>query len=297
MLDGRSELIDELLDLYTSRNLYALQTIANKIDAEFRDPALAAVFRLALAACLLPGSRLNGYPGRVASLRISGGHVRQPASRYQREVNVWRLFETAVHDVRTAMAALGRDRRPARFAADLEELGGVGAANVLWIRCRPGGDRAVPAAGRRRPGAVARSPPRRERGRDELRVPGHRPGCIGREAAETLRLEPLFGAAHGSTASRRGDRPAPRHGIGGRRAQAGWLVRVMLIEGDEPDRVLAAAVAGAAAELELVDVIHRESRRSGDGVALHFRKPSAEDRLREAVEATAAAASARTRGT
>ena len=63
---GRTELVDELLDLYTPRNLYALQTIANKIDAEFREPSLAAVFRLALAACLLPGSRLNGYPGRVA---------------------------------------------------------------------------------------------------------------------------------------------------------------------------------------------------------------------------------------
>src|SRR5438132_3117900 len=137
VLDGRNELVEELLDLYTPRNLYALQTISNKIDSEFRDPPLAAVFRLALAACLLPGSRLNGYPGRVASLRIGNGHVRQPASRHQREVNVWRLFEAAVRDVRIAVAALGRDRRHARFAADLEELGGVGAANVLWIRCRP----------------------------------------------------------------------------------------------------------------------------------------------------------------
>ncbi|MGH2456925.1 MAG: hypothetical protein ACRDHD_11800, partial [Candidatus Limnocylindria bacterium] len=63
VLDGRSELVDEVLDLYTPRNLYALQTIANKIDAEFRDPAIAAAFRLALASCLLPSSRLNGYPG------------------------------------------------------------------------------------------------------------------------------------------------------------------------------------------------------------------------------------------
>ena len=47
--------------------------------------------------------------------------MRQPASRHQREVNVWRLFESAVSDVRTAIAALGRDRRPARFAADLDE--------------------------------------------------------------------------------------------------------------------------------------------------------------------------------
>ncbi|HEX6473946.1 MAG TPA: hypothetical protein VF114_02520, partial [Candidatus Limnocylindria bacterium] len=63
----------------------------------------------------------------------------------------------------------------------------------------------------------------------------------------------------------------------------GWFV--VMLEGDDPDRLLAAAAAGAAAELELVDVIHRESRRSGDGITLHFRKPSAEDRLRDAVQA------------
>jgi hypothetical protein len=56
------------------------------------------------------GSRLNGYPGRVASLRIAAGMCGSP-SRHQREVNV-RLFEAAVHDVRTAVAALRRDRRP-----------------------------------------------------------------------------------------------------------------------------------------------------------------------------------------
>jgi len=62
----------------------------------------------------------------------------------------------------------------------------------------------------------------------------------------------------------------------------GWFV--VLLEGDDPDRLLAAATAGSAAGLELVDVIHRESRRSGDAVTLHFRKPSAEDRLRDAVQ-------------
>ena len=195
VLDGRSELVDELLDLYTPRNLYALQTIANKIDAEFREPSLAAIFRLALAACLLPGSRLNGYPGRVASLRITGGHVRQPASRHQREVNVWRLFEASVHDVRTAIAALGRDRRPARFAADLDELGGVGAANVLWIRCRPA------VVGQYLPpdgvDLVLGSPPPAG-SVDEMSFEYLATAwLLGREAAETLRLEPLFGAAQG----------------------------------------------------------------------------------------------------
>jgi hypothetical protein len=280
VLDGRDELVDELLELYTSRNLYALQTIANKIDAEIRDPALAAVFRLALAACLLPASRLNGYPGRVASLRISGGHVRQPASRFQREANVWRLFESAVQDVRIAIAALGRDRRPARLAAGLEDLGGVGAANVLWIRCRPA------VIGQYLPAdhvdmvlsSVADAP-----SVDELSFEYLATGwLIGREAAETLRLEPLFGSA--PARSDGAQATALRHAMAsaaGALKPDGWFV--VMIDGDDPDRLLAVATAGAAAGLELVDVIHRESRRSGDGLTLHFRKPSAEDRLRDAV--------------
>ncbi|HET6381245.1 MAG TPA: hypothetical protein VFH63_09510 [candidate division Zixibacteria bacterium] len=281
VLDGRSELVNELLDLYTPRNLYALQTIANKIDAEFRDPALAAVFRLALAACLLPASRLNGYPGRVASLRISGGHVRQPASRHQREVNVWRLFESAVRDVRTAIAALGRERRPARFAAGLEDLGGVSAANVLWIRCRPavvgqylpdeGMDLVLTAIGP--PGSV-----------DEISFEYLATSwLLGREAAETLRLEPLFGSGPARTGA--AEAAALRHAMAsaaGALKPDGWLV--VILEGDDVDRLLSVAVAGAAAGLDLVDVIHRQSRRSGDGVTLHFHKPSAEDRLRAAVK-------------
>ena len=281
VLDGRSELIDELLELYTSRNLYALQTIANKIDAEIRDPSLAAAFRLALAACLLPASRLNGYPGRVASLRISGGHVRQPASRFQREANVWRLFESAVQDVRIAIAALGRDRRPARLAAGLEDLGGVAAANVLWIRCRPAviGQYLPPDHVDMILSSVADAP-----SVDELSFEYLATGwLIGREAAETLRLEPLFGSAparpDGAQAT------ALRHAMtsaAGALKPDGWFV--VMIDGDDPDRLLAVATAGAAAGLELVDVIHRESRRSGDGLTLHFRKPSAEDRLRDAVQ-------------
>ncbi|HET7521201.1 MAG TPA: hypothetical protein VFK61_06660, partial [Candidatus Limnocylindria bacterium] len=278
VLDGHTELVDELLELYTPRNLYAMQTIANKIEAEMRDPALAAVFRLALAACLLPASRLNGYPGRVASLRISGGHVRQPASRFQREVNVWRLFESAVQDVRIAVAALGRDRRTARFAAGLEELGGMAAANVLWIRCRPAviGQYLPPDHVDMVLSSVADAPSVDELSFEYLATAW----LIGREAAETLRLEPLFGSA--PARSDGAQATALRHAVAsaaGALKPDGWFV--VMIEGDDPDRLLALATAGAAAGLELVDVIHRESRRSGDGLTLHFRKPSAEDRLRD----------------
>ncbi|MGH2488084.1 MAG: hypothetical protein ACRDFR_00500, partial [Candidatus Limnocylindria bacterium] len=279
VLDERRDVVDEVLDLYTARNLYALQAIANKIDAEFHDQPLAAVFRLALAGCLLPASRLNGYPGRVASLRISGGHVRQPASRHHREVNVWRLFEAAYHDVRTALAALGRDRRPVRFAADLDELGGMNAANLLWIRCRPA------VVGQYLPpdsvDLVIGAPPPPE-SVDELSFEYLATAwLLGREAAETLRLEPLFG---GSARADGAEVTAFRHAMAsaaGALKPGGWFC--VLLEGDDPDRVLAVAMAAAAAELELVHAVPRESGRVGDGVALHFRRASAEDRLREAV--------------
>ncbi len=281
VLDGRGELVDEILELYTPRNLYALQAIAAKIEADVRDPAMLAVFRLALAACLLPASRLNGYPGRVASLRISGGRVRQPASRFQREVNVWRLFEAAVRDVRTAVAALGRDRRPVRFAASLEELGGVSAANVLWIRCRPAvvGQYLPPDGVDMVLGSVSDPANVDELSFEYLATAW----LIGREAAETLRLEPIFGG--GPARSDGTEATALRHAFAsaaGALKPDGWFS--VIVEGDDPDRVLALALAGAAAGLRLADVIHRESRRAGDGVTLHLRKPSAEDHLREAMQ-------------
>jgi hypothetical protein len=282
VLDDHVELAEELVALYTPRNLYAIQTIASKIEAELRDPALLAIFRLALAACLLPASRLNGYPGRVASLRISAGHVRQPASRHQREVNVWQLFEASFRDVRTAIAALGRERRPARFATDVDDLGGVSAANVLWIRSRPA------VAGQYLPpdgiDLVLGTPPL-PASVDELSFEYLATAWLmGREAAETLRLEPLFGTA--PIASEGAEATALRHAVASAAAAlrpGGWFN--VLLDGGDPDRLLTVAVAGAAAGLELKATIHRQSQRSGSGVAVHFRKPSGEDRLRSAVRA------------
>ena len=279
ILDGREELVDELLDLYTPRNLYALQTIANKIDAELRVEPIAALFRVALAACLLPASRLNGYPGRVASLRITGGHVRQPASRHHREVNVWRLFERAVQDVRVAIAAIGVPRQQVRFATDLEDLGGIGPANVLWIRCRPAvvGQYVPPESVDLVLGSAGAPANVDELSFEYLATSW----LLGREAAGTLRLEPLFGApetAEGAEAT------ALRHGLAaaaGTLRSDGWCA--ILLDGDDPERLLAVALAGAAAGLELVDLVPRESRNSGDGFMVHLRKPSAEDRLRSAV--------------
>ena len=279
VLDGRDDLVEELLDLFTPRNLYALHAIGAKIETELRDPGTTAVMRLALAACLLPASRLNGYPGRVAALRIGSGHVRQPASRHQREVNVWRAFEQAFRDVRTAVAAVADERHPAQFASEYGELGGMSASNVLWLRTRPAlVGQYLPSEG---VDLVLGAPPAGA-SIDELSFEYLATAWVlGREAAETLRLEPIFGAGgHGGSA----EATVLRHGLAsaaGALKPGGWCN--LLLDDGSPDRLLGVAMAGAAAGLELVDVIHRESTRSGDGLVLHLRKPSAEDRLRKAV--------------
>jgi hypothetical protein len=280
VLDGRDDLVEEILGLYTPRNLYALHAIGAKIETEIRDTGTAAVLRLALAACLLPASRLNGYPGRVASLRIAGGHVRQPASRHQREVNVWRAFEEAYAEIRSAVVETARGRAEARFAADYGELGGMAAANVLWLRSRPAVvGQYLPADGI----DFVLSALRPEATIDELSFEYLATAWVlGREAAETLRLEPIFGGARADGV----EATALRHGLASAVAAlkpGGWC-SLVLDDGD-PERLLAVALAATAAGLELVDVIHRESARSGDGIVLHLRRRSGEDRLRDAVGA------------
>ncbi|MEO5987078.1 MAG: hypothetical protein ABIW50_01425 [Candidatus Limnocylindria bacterium] len=280
VLDGREDLVDELLQLFTPRNLYAIHAILAKIDAELRDTPGAAVLKLALASCLLPASRLNGYPGRVASLRISGGHVRQPASRHQREINVWQAFEAAYRQVRDVIGARP-DRHDARFAADFGELGGVTAANVLWLRARAAVvGQYLPADGV----DLVLAAPGPSPSLDELALEYLATAVtLGREAAETLRLEPIFG---GSGHPEGAEATTLRHGLVSATAAlkpGGWCV--LLLEDAEPERLLSVALAGAAAGLDLVRVIHRESHRSGDAVAVHFRRRSAEDRLRHAVTA------------
>ena len=162
--------------------------------------------------------------------------------------------------VRSPIGGLG-DRHEARFAADFGELGGMAAANVLWLRARPSVvGQYLPADGVDLVlSAPAAGPPADELAFEYLATSV----VLGREAAETLRLEPIFGAGghpEGAEAT------ALRHGMvsaAGALKPGGWCV--LLLEEADPERLLAVALAGAAAELELSDVIHRESRRSGDG--------------------------------
>lgn len=123
---------DELLALYTPRTLVALEQIVTRLDSDLRAASVDAGMRLGLVHALLPMSRLNGYPGRVAALRIRHGHVQQPASVGWRERNPWLAFEEGCREVRTFISRVeaGAATFQPRPGEDMEALID-GTANVV----------------------------------------------------------------------------------------------------------------------------------------------------------------------
>jgi hypothetical protein len=126
------QLPDELLELYTPRTLVALEAIISRLESDLRAAPIEAALRLGLVHALLPLSRLNSYPARVAALRIRNGRVQQPGDRQWRERNPWLAFEDGCRHVRTFMqrieATTGSFQpRPGEDLAALID----GAANVV----------------------------------------------------------------------------------------------------------------------------------------------------------------------
>ena len=122
-----------ILDLYTPRSLVAIQGIVERIESDLRAQSIQAALRLALAHILLPASRLNSYPGRVAALRIAAGRVRPAGARQWRERNPWLLFEEGCRMVRTFVQRLEgapTGHIQARLGKDLGTLLD-GTANVV----------------------------------------------------------------------------------------------------------------------------------------------------------------------
>lgn len=122
---------DELVDLYPPRAQVALAAILERIETELRAPSVQAALRLAVVHMVLPLSRLNGYPGRISQVHISGGSVRGSSSRLWRERNAWAVFEEGTRAVRAFVQALeaGHGHPPARVGPDLRALQD-GSANV-----------------------------------------------------------------------------------------------------------------------------------------------------------------------
>jgi len=127
------ELPDQLLDLYTARQLEAIVGVIDRIEGDLRAPGIEAALRLLLVGMLLPASKLNSFPGRVAQPRIVGGRLRPVGERQWRERNPWLLLEDGFRTIRGFVQRLEVGRYGtfrARFGPDLKALREA-AANVV----------------------------------------------------------------------------------------------------------------------------------------------------------------------
>jgi hypothetical protein len=201
VVDGAPDLVDELLDLHTPRQLLALTAIMERIEADLRAAPVLAALRLALLHALIPSSRLATGVGRGGALRVAGGHVRLPSATHWRERNPWIAFEEAFRTVRGFVQHLeGGALGPlqARLGEDLQALAEGSATAVLTV-ASPSALRALSdGEGSGRAGAptprvrlVLGQPPMRP-SLDRLGVAYHGTAwTLGREAASMLPIDAL----------------------------------------------------------------------------------------------------------
>jgi hypothetical protein len=254
-----SALPEQLLDLFTPRALDALHAILERIESELRAPAIQAALRLALVHVLLPSSRLNAYPGRLGSLRVSAGVIRSSIPQQSRERNPWLLFEEGCRLVRAFIQRIDGvpgGAVPARLGSDLAALR-EGSANVVVAVSdarEPPGSRAGPVARSRvRPGdgdrlvrLVLAMPP--VHWTAENLGFGYLASsmALGHDAAGALPLDQLFGD------SSRGDwawdgAPLERELTGVRRMVAPDGVVVVPLDRSRPGSVVASVLGAVGA--------------------------------------------------
>ncbi|MBA2717984.1 MAG: hypothetical protein H0U52_01900 [Chloroflexi bacterium] len=147
VVDGGANLVDGLLDLHTPRQLVGLEAILDRIESDLRAAPVEAALRLGFLHTLLPASRLNGYPGRLGTLRVQAGHVRPPGSGQWRERNPWLAFEDGIRTVRGFIQRL--ESGPggavqARLGHDLQSLDEGSATAVVGVT-GPSATRAIGA--------------------------------------------------------------------------------------------------------------------------------------------------------
>ena len=227
VVEGAEALVDTLLELHTPRQLIGLEAILERIEGDLRAAPIEAALRLALLHALLPASRLNGFPGRIATLRIQGGRVRPPGSGGWRERNPWLAFEDGMRLVRgfiqrleggpygSVQARLGEDLRSLADGTATAVLGvaGPSAARILGVGAAGAADRGASGAGVRvklRPGAASpaaasgscsvslRSGPTRSGSRSPT---GRRRGCSAgtrRRSSRSRRCPEARSARHGA---------------------------------------------------------------------------------------------------
>ena len=261
-LDGHDQLVDQLLDLHSPRQLDGLQAILDRIDTDLRSASVEAALRLSLLHALLPASRLNGFPGRIANVHIHAGRVKLPAGDQWRERNPWLAFEDGYRLVRGFVQRLEGNSfgpAPARLGDDVRSLG-EGVATAVVRLGTASAFRALETEAREAPGSSAHRPrvrlvvgqPPQRPNQDRLSYAYLATGwLLGREAAALLPLESLFGA--GGRAPWGWQAAALGRSLA---AVEPWLARdarvVLLLESGGPEALVAAALGGVRAGFRLV---------------------------------------------
>jgi hypothetical protein len=211
------QLPDELLSLFTPRTLVALDQLTARLDADERESAVGMALRLGLVSALISLSRLNRDGGRVASLRIVRGHLRQPRQGAWRERNPWLAVEEGWRSVRAFIGRL--EAGPAAFQPRPgDDLGALleGTANVVlrdgpaWLAANApvlpaGAARRGRLAPRARVRLVLTSPPIQWTTESLSWAYLTSAIVLGHEAAAAIALDGLFGepprADHGRVAT------------------------------------------------------------------------------------------------
>jgi hypothetical protein len=289
VLENGKGLPDEILNLFTARTLVALDEIVGQLDKQLKAPAVAAGLKLGLVHALLPQSKLNGYPGRVATIRIRHGHVQQPVSKQWRERNPWLAFEEGCREVRAFITSVegGTASFQPRPGDDIETLID-GTANVV-LRTGPAyvsGNE--PMFWSRRPVLPGRLDPR-SRVRLVLTQPPIRWSVenvsfaylatafvLGRQATTELPLEWVFGAPPSNDRGREAT-ALRRSLLAVRPVLARDAKAVVMLDRGGASGLVAGVLGGVGAGMRLTNAVLAESGNQIGGVLEFNVGPADED--------------------
>jgi len=130
-VDGAPDLVDELLDLHTPRQLLALTAIMERIEADLRAAPVLAALRLALLHALIPSSRLatgadaaarfvwpaatSGFRGRPSGASgTHGSRSRTGSARCVASSSTWRAARSGRSRLASARTCRRSPRGPRR---------------------------------------------------------------------------------------------------------------------------------------------------------------------------------------
>ena len=275
VLEGGDDLPRELLDLHTPRQLSAFAAILERIEEDLRAAPIEAAMRLALLHALAPASRLATSPGRLAPLRIAQGHVKLPGAAQWRERNPWLAFEDGIRLVRGFVQRLESGAWgpvPARLGDDLRSLVD-GSASVVLKQGTPAALGALEIEAEHLSNGGERPRIRLVVGMPPLRPVPDRVAwayhgtawVLGRDAASTLPLEPLFGPPF--RPSWGWQAAVITRSLRGVEAALAKDARIaFLLEGDGPESLVATVLGAASAGYRVAGARLPEAGRDSGGV-------------------------------